>query len=125
MKTKLPEVTSTIDLHLILGDYYITIYMNLTIHMHRFYVFYETNEKFLLERGRDPLNSSTDGSDECESGRDTRQNYMTDTEMSTTTDNHYYRSHSNGRAVIPFQHYGSFYLRMGAVGLYNFIEFIQ
>lgn len=62
------------------------------------------------------MNSSSE-SDECESGRETRQNYMTDTEMSTVTE-HYYRGHNitTTKTYVPFQHYGSFYLRMGAVG---------
>jgi hypothetical protein len=42
---------------------------------------------------------------------------MTDTEMSTVTE-HYYRGHLTDKQV-PFQHYGSFYLRMGAVGTHT------
>lgn len=63
---------------------------------------------------RDTSNSSEE-SDECESSRETRHNYITDCEMSTVTD---YRGHplSRSKTFVPFQHYGSFYLRMGAVG---------
>ncbi|XP_075212562.1 proton channel OtopLc-like [Lycorma delicatula] len=79
-------------------------------------------------------NSSTNSSDECESGRDTRQNYVTDTEMSTTaTESHIYRGYNNNMkpTAVPFQHYGSFYLRMGAVAfgigsmIYSGLEFGQ
>ncbi|RZF48653.1 hypothetical protein LSTR_LSTR010743 [Laodelphax striatellus] len=80
--------------------------------------------------------SSVSSSDECESGRDTRQNYVTDTEMSTTaTESNMCRGY-NGHvrrtsSTVPFQHYGSFYLRMGAVAfgigsmIYSGLEFGQ
>lgn len=69
---------------------------------------------FLERNGRETSNSSEE-SDECESGRETRHNYVTDTEMSTVTE-HYFRGHTLTKTSVPFQHYGSFYLRMGAVG---------
>ncbi|KAG8306480.1 hypothetical protein J6590_046799 [Homalodisca vitripennis] len=82
-----------------------------------------------MKRDRDTSNSSEE-SDECESGRETHQNYVTDTEMSTVTD-HYYRGHTLSKNSVPFQHYGSFYLRMGAVAfgigsmIYSGLEFGQ
>lgn len=75
-------------------------------------------------RGRErEVSNSSEESDECESGRETRQNYMTDTEMSTVTD---YRGHPLSKSSVQeFQHYGSFYLRMGAVGKFVLTDMLH
>ncbi|CAH1390020.1 unnamed protein product [Nezara viridula] len=69
---------------------------------------------------REALSSSE--SDECESGRGTNHSYMTERDSTSRT----------WKIVeVPFQHYGSFYLRMGAVAfgigsmIYSGLEFGQ
>lgn len=57
---------------------------------------------------REALSSSE--SDECESGRGTNHSYMTERDSTSRTWK---------IPDVPFQHYGSFYLRMGAVGMYQ------
>lgn len=71
---------------------------------------------FILEKKVIKEDGSSSGSSENESasGQETGTNYMSDLEMSIGTDNHTTERHVSPKA--PFQHYGSFYLRMGAVG---------
>uniref|UniRef100_A0A146LN45 Otopetrin-2 n=3 Tax=Lygus hesperus TaxID=30085 RepID=A0A146LN45_LYGHE len=73
-----------------------------------------------MRQHRDAISSSE--SDECtESGQDTNPSYATERDSSTRTIKH----------QVPFQHYGSFYLRMGAVAfgigsmIYSGLEFGQ
>ncbi|KAL1116295.1 hypothetical protein AAG570_005790 [Ranatra chinensis] len=69
-------------------------------------------------QSREPPITSSE-SDECESGRDTNPSYATDIDFSRT------------KHLVNFQHYGSFYLRMGAVAfgigsmIYSGLEFGQ
>ncbi|XP_072159404.1 proton channel OtopLc isoform X2 [Bemisia tabaci] len=73
--------------------------------------------------------SSGSSENESASGQETGTNYMSDLEMSIGTDNHTTERHVSPKA--PFQHYGSFYLRMGAVAfgigsmIYSGLEFGQ
>uniref|UniRef100_T1IC16 Uncharacterized protein n=1 Tax=Rhodnius prolixus TaxID=13249 RepID=T1IC16_RHOPR len=68
---------------------------------------------------------SSSDSEECESGRDTNHSYT------TTTERDVHPAPLTAKTQVPFQHYGSFYLRMGAVAfgigsmIYSGLEFGQ